>query len=1151
MGRRGDARGMLGWPQKPRPPVNQNIRLHVKCDARGHSQLDLSHRGLVYIPLQVFQFQQLDVLKLSHNRLDQLPPMVSYLRGIRTLHLQHNLLTALPPTLVNCRHLSELDLSDNRLTSLPKGLQGLKALRVLKLANNQLEQIPHELGSLSNLRVLDLHGNRLWYLPFSLQHLYHLLRLDLSDNLLDQIPLVVTKLTWLRALDVCRNRLATLPPDFDQLRELRELNLSENRFVTVGVMATKLRQLKYLSVAHNRLQFLPDQIAALKNLRVLHLQDNSLESLPDDFPHLKYLNMAHNKLACFSVLRMTDLAALDASHNKLETLPRGVYRLKNLKRLNLAQNLITEVPEDIGWLRKLQSLDLSENDLRSLPAALHFMEKLTSFNVRGNHKISRVTLPHHKQQAEATVKENQARPSTRAADTKSVKSKLGQNNKLRQYASMPSLHHPPSSKKEATHDLLSKSRTSSVWPQADASQHDRTWLDNFLYYRPQPSRRRASWDANMTLRTARSVPYPLDDRYETGEIRASFSAESVSSQEKRYHYQDPMSVMSFASDHYDDDDDDEDSALEASFSSTDCHHHGHGGTTLEGSQWLLDYKKVKSSHKNLKKSTFTTMSSKSAVNFDDEKNQKKILSSTAGSAKAKSFNDDDTAVKKVPPSHTSTSKTASHRSSRTEDQTERKVAYNSASNLRIYDYDNGEGRSSEARQMRVLKTSESQPNSRHSTLRKKKPAASKGTQMLKSSTNWTLRSHLSEPLTIQTWTQTAPQETNVHSATQTPGVSDRQGGLHSFAALRSPDSPPMMRARGVQSQENFELRHQSLGNHSPFQHSPASSSSLHPSTSDTGANISSTTHAASHHGLDPNQPSRTHTAPGRSTDYTLLGVCNHIQTQLHRDLLQPVIGFNGQHTGRFSNKAMRRGDSGALHDSHTGGANSTQAMRRGDSGALHDSHTGGANSNKAMRRGDSGALHDSHTGGANSTQGAGLEAGLEYSPGETFTATETGGHFVSTFCQHVQVSVPPGAVNTTLHVTLQQLTISSTVLKAISNSDSYVSNILSIGPILFLNALEKVTFASPVTLTLPAPGRVKGHPGHLVVVSVCHDNTCIPCTTAYQSSKREVTLTTWHMTGKVAVVTKAKCKYKACKSVEQLLASLNIIAINAAQHAHF
>ena len=59
--------------------------------------------------------------------------------------------------------------------------------------------------------------------------------------------------------------------------------------------------------------------------------------------------------------------------------------------------------------------------------------------------------------------------------------------------------------------------------------------------------------------------------------------------------------------------------------------------------------------------------------------------------------------------------------------------------------------------------------------------------------------------------------------------------------------------------------------------------------------------------------------------------------------------------------------------------------------------------------------------GAESHRGAepNVTAGLEYSPGETFTTTERGGHYISAFCPHVQVSVPPGAVDTTLHVTLQ------------------------------------------------------------------------------------------------------------------------------------
>lgn len=38
---------------------------------------------------------------------------------------------------------------------------------------------------------------------------------------------------------------------------------------------------------------------------------------------------------------------------------------------------------------------------------------------------------------------------------------------------------------------------------------------------------------------------------------------------------------------------------------------------------------------------------------------------------------------------------------------------------------------------------------------------------------------------------------------------------------------------------------------------------------------------------------------GKGIDYTLLGMCSQIQTKLHKDLLQPVIGFSGGHSGRY------------------------------------------------------------------------------------------------------------------------------------------------------------------------------------------------------------------------------------------------------------
>ncbi|KAL8609442.1 hypothetical protein ACOMHN_006629 [Nucella lapillus] len=1058
MPRRGEPRGLLGWPQNPPALTNQSLRLCVKVNARGRSQLDLSHRGVTVIPHQVFQFQQLDVLNLSHNRIDHLPPTISYLRGIRTLHLQHNLLTALPPTLVNCRQLSELDLTNNRLSSLPRGIGALTGLRVLNVGENQLEQVPHELGALSNLRVLDLHGNRLWYVPFSLQNLYRLLRMDLSDNLFDQIPLVVTKLTWVHALDLSKNRLASLPPDFDQMRELRELNLSENRFVALGVMATKLRQLKYLSLSHNRLQYLPEQVSQLKNLRVLHLQDNRLTTLPDTFPNLRYLNAAHNHLRDLSVLRAPQLVALDASANQLEALPRGVFLLKRLARLNMSQNRIVDVPEDVGWLKKLQSLDMSENRLRSLPASLHFLEKLTSFNVQGNPQLSRVPLT--SATTTTTMQDGEKKRGKKAGERRGTgkskrskhqeektkqKQKKAKRQLLRQYSSMPSLHHASSSKTDLPPDMPLRSMLSSDWQGGDAgdldldpdpSPQERTWLDNFLLSKP---RRRASWEGNVTPRTVRSVPYATDEFYDTGEISASFSAESL---EEDKHKQpdalDPLTTLSFRSD-------DQDSALEASFSSDEedlnpkhhHHHHHHLPNHHHHNHhaWELNHHHHHTQTETTHQRKNHTSGRKSApVTLEDQTLKKTPFQSWSRAEREK----DIQTVKDV--------------QSGNNVHTEKKVPYTPVPpHLEYYDYRDSERGGWDVRPMNVLLTNaSSQPNSQAGTLRgcsssRRTPAShQRGAHIInnnaRSDSNWTiLRSGQppddEEPLTVHTWTQTPDMAA--------PAGSRGRGGGHA-----------------------------------------------------------------------------------RSADYTLLGVCSQIQTQLHRDLLQPVIGYNGHHPGRFSTKTIQPGHNGVWH----WGQHPTQ----GTGPSRH------------------GAELISPQGAGLSPQGAEpsrLEAGLEFSPGETFITTKHGGHYISAFCPHLQVSVPPGAVEQTMHVTLQQLIISHHVLKTIGKADSYVSNLISVGPIIFLHALEKVTFASPVTLTLPAPVKVRGDQGHLVVVSVRADNTCVPCTTGYQSSQREVTLTTWHMTGKVAVLSKAKCKYKACKSVEQLLATLNLLS-RSAPHLH-
>ncbi|GLC43890.1 hypothetical protein PLESTB_000919800 [Pleodorina starrii] len=103
------------------------------------------------------------------------------------------------------------------------------------------------------------------------------------------------------------------------------------------------------------------------------------------------------------------LKVIDASNNRLTTLPDFLDSLSGLQRLVLAGNLLTaalppgaaaglaslkilvlddnqvgELPPDIGQLRKLERLSLSGNRLRALPAAIGGLESLQALVVSRN-----------------------------------------------------------------------------------------------------------------------------------------------------------------------------------------------------------------------------------------------------------------------------------------------------------------------------------------------------------------------------------------------------------------------------------------------------------------------------------------------------------------------------------------------------------------------------------------------------------------------------------------------------------------------------------------------------------------------------------------------------------------------------------------------
>jgi len=98
--------------------------------------LDLSRRGLMAIPVEVFELVGLERLDLYNNQLCSLPPQIAQLKQLKKLYLSDNVLTTLPPEIGDLADLEYLSVIENPLVALPSELNRLKKLKNIYVDNN-------------------------------------------------------------------------------------------------------------------------------------------------------------------------------------------------------------------------------------------------------------------------------------------------------------------------------------------------------------------------------------------------------------------------------------------------------------------------------------------------------------------------------------------------------------------------------------------------------------------------------------------------------------------------------------------------------------------------------------------------------------------------------------------------------------------------------------------------------------------------------------------------------------------------------------------------------------------------------------------------------------------------------------------------------
>lgn len=143
----------------------------------------------------------------------------------------------------------------------------------------------------------------------------------------------------------------------------------------------------------------PDELTSKVSLhQAVDLSFNLITDLPLDLPlslpHLKIMNLSHNRLLSVpdSIFGFLHLEYLDLSFNNIEALPAGISLLSKLKKLNLSNNQLRKLPSNMDQLVSLQKINLMSNQLEHLPISMGNIPSLEVVLISDNPLTSASTV---------------------------------------------------------------------------------------------------------------------------------------------------------------------------------------------------------------------------------------------------------------------------------------------------------------------------------------------------------------------------------------------------------------------------------------------------------------------------------------------------------------------------------------------------------------------------------------------------------------------------------------------------------------------------------------------------------------------------------------------------------------------------------------
>ncbi|XP_039605581.1 DISP complex protein LRCH3-like [Polypterus senegalus] len=171
--------------------------------------------------------------------------------------------------------------------------------------------------------------------------------------------------------DLSKNRLSELPEEVCQFISLESLSLYHNCARSIPEAVCNLQALTYINISRNQLSSLPPFLCQLP-LKVLNASNNKLSTLPnniDTLVNLRQLDVSCNEIQSLppQLGSLESLRDLNVRRNQISILPEELSELP-LVRLDFSCNRVTRIPVCYRHLRHLQAIILDNNPLQSPPA---------------------------------------------------------------------------------------------------------------------------------------------------------------------------------------------------------------------------------------------------------------------------------------------------------------------------------------------------------------------------------------------------------------------------------------------------------------------------------------------------------------------------------------------------------------------------------------------------------------------------------------------------------------------------------------------------------------------------------------------------------------------------------------------------------------